>query len=812
MSIVEISAVLKGKLFTGIPVCITEYSIDSRSIINAEQTLFFALKGKHHNAHDYVQSLYANGVRAFVVDECRPDFDALQEANFIQVLDVLAALQLLAATHRRHIPAEIVAITGSNGKTIVKEWIHQLLASRLNLYRSPRSYNSQVGVPLSLLGIPKDASLALIEAGISQPGEMERLQRMISPDIGIFTHLGAAHDEHFQSREEKLREKARLFTSCHTLIGEAGEALDFIRRQLPRTTRFITWGSSPECTVRVHTLHLSQREREVEILHDSERFTLTIPFADTASFENVMQAVCFLLLKKVPISAIQEGVKQLSAIAMRMEIKEGINHCVLINDYYNSDPAAFQLALNTLAMQDPGKERVVILSDFLDSGKDQDFLYQQVAHLLRQARVSQFIGIGPCLEQHRHYFAPHSRFYADTEHFLRQEQRDDFHDQVILIKGARSFRFEFIAGFLQKQSHSTVLEVDLDAMTHNLNHFRSLTPARIAVMVKACSYGSGSVEIASLLQYHRVDYLMVAFADEGIELRAAGITLPIAVMNPEPEAFDNMVLFNLEPEIHSLAVLEAFEQALAKHGVKRFPIHVKLNTGMNRSGFDEHELPALLHFFDSPRTVYIKTLFSHLAGSDEAIHDNFTLEQIHLFTRLSEEIQSRFPHKIWRHILNSAGIERFPEYHFDMVRLGIGLHGISAVGTPLLPVSTFKTHITAIREVPAGISIGYGRRGYTTRPTRIAVIPVGYADGLNRHLSHGVGSLFLKGQRVPIIGNICMDSCMLDVTDTTATLGDEVEIFGRHLLVSDLANKLNTIPYEVLTSVSPRVKRIYYKE
>ena len=808
----EITEIINGTLHSGIPVEITEYSIDSRSVVTPEHTLFFALTGNNHNGHDYIRTLYTDGVRAFVISEFREEFNQLTGANFIVVENVLTALQQLAAHHRQHTQAEVIGITGSNGKTVVKEWLYQLLANDHAVYRSPRSYNSQVGVPLSLLGIDPKTGIAIIEAGISQKGEMQHLQQMIQPTIGIFTHLGDAHGENFASREEKLAEKAQLFTSCQWVIGQTGEALEYIKTRVPSTTSFLLWGEDPKADIHVKTMNIALGHREVQVTFGNKHFILDIPFPDIASYENCMNAVSILLLKQYSPDVITSRVQQLSAIAMRMEIKDGINNCTLVNDYYNSDPSSFQLALNILATQDVSKERVVILSDFMDTGKAGDDLYPSIAETLRQANISLFIGIGKHLSEHRHDFAANARFYEDTEHFLRQEERDNFNNQIILIKGARAFQFEYIAGFLQKQSHSTILEVDLDAMVHNLNHFRSLTDAHIAVMVKAFSYGSGSREIASLLQYHRVDYLMVAFADEGIELRAAGITIPIAVMNPEREAFDNMIMFNLEPEIYALDILEDFNRALNKHGIKRFPVHIKLNTGMNRSGFDEQDLPQLLEFFKTERSVYIRSMFSHLAGSDETMHDEFTLGQIHLFERMTERIQAQFNYKIWRHILNSAGIERFPQYHFDMVRLGIGLHGISATHANLQPVSSFKTYISSIREVPEGQSIGYGRKSYTTRPSRIAVIPVGYADGLNRHLSNRVGNVFIKGKRVPIIGNICMDTCMIDVTDTNATIGDEVEIFGKHILVTELSEQLGTIPYEILTGISHRVKRVYYKE
>ena len=808
----EIAASINGTLHSGIPVEITEYSIDSRSVVTPEHTLFFALTGNNHNGHDYIRTLYSDGMRAFVISEFREEFNQLTGANFIVVENVLTALQQLAAHHRQHMQAEVIGITGSNGKTVVKEWLYQLLANDHAVYRSPRSYNSQVGVPLSLLGIDPKTEIAIIEAGISQKGEMQHLLQMIQPTIGIFTHLGDAHGENFASKEEKLAEKAQLFTSCQWVIGQTGEALEYIKTRVPSTTSFLLWGEDPKADIHVKTMNIALGHREVQVTFGNKHFILDIPFPDIASYENCMNAVSILLLKQYSPDVITSRVQQLSAIAMRMEIKDGINNCTLVNDYYNSDPSSFQLALNILATQDASKERVVILSDFMDTGKAGDDLYPSIAETLRQANISLFIGIGKHLSEHRHDFAANSRFYEDTEHFLRQEERDNFNNQIILIKGARAFQLEYIAGFLQKQSHSTILEVDLDAMVHNLNHFRSLTDAHIAVMVKAFSYGSGSREIASLLQYHRVDYLMVAFADEGIELRAAGITIPIAVMNPEREAFDNMIMFNLEPEIYALDILEDFNRALNKHGIKRFPVHIKLNTGMNRSGFDEQDLPQLLEFFQTERSVYIRSMFSHLAGSDETVHDEFTLGQIHLFERMTERIQAQFNYKIWRHILNSAGIERFPQYHFDMVRLGIGLHGISATHANLQPVSSFKTYISSIRNVPTDQSIGYGRKSYTTRPSRIAVIPVGYADGLNRHLSNRVGNVFIKGKRVPIIGNICMDTCMIDVTDTNATIGDEVEIFGKHILVTELSEQLGTIPYEILTGISHRVKRVYYKE
>lgn len=794
---------------------IREICIDSRSIGEPETTLFFALKGKNNDAHDYVEELYRKGVRNFVVSDKRTAFDCLKEANFYIVGNVLEALQRFATAVRMESRANVIGITGSNGKTVVKEWLYQLLNDDFTVHRSPRSYNSQVGVPLSLSGIDPNTQIAIIEAGISRKGEMEKLQRMILPDIGIFTHLGDAHGENFDSIEEKLAEKAQLFTQCDAVVGREGEAMAYIAGVLKPGARLITWGEGKEAVIRIGNIGTDDRVRRVGLTFEGTEFTIEIPFPDEASFENCLNALCVLLIKGIPPEKIAERVRRLQPIAMRMEIKEGINRCVLINDYYNSDAASFRLALDTLEMQDATKQKVVILSDFVDTGSESRALYHEIAMMLHKAKISVFIGIGEQISSCKAYFlTPECRFYSDTDSFLKQEDRNNFRDQVILIKGARKFRFEYIAGFLQKQSHGTILEVDMDAMVHNLNYFRALTPpnTKIAVMVKAFSYGSGSGEVASLLQYNRVDYLMVAFADEGVELRAAGIQVPIAVMNPEAETFDLMIEFNLEPEIYSLELLEAFDRALAKHGIEKYPVHLKLNTGMNRSGIDPDEVPALLDFFSVKRKVLLRSMFSHLAGSDEAIHDAYTLHQIRTFTDMTEKIQAAFDYRIIRHILNSAGIERFPEYSFDMVRLGIGLHGISAAGANLQPVSTFKTYIVAVRDVKGDQTVGYGRRGVLNRNSRIAVIPVGYADGLNRHLSRGVGQMLVRGKRVPVVGNICMDACMLDITDTDAQVGDEVEIFGKNIPVTELADKLETIPYEVLTAVSHRVKRVYFKE
>lgn len=789
-------------------------SIDSRLVAKPQETIFFAFKGKNHNGHDYVKKMYEEGVRSFVVSEKREEYAALEGAKVFYVEDVLEALQNYAGRHRQAVKAEVIAITGSNGKTIVKEWLYQLLLDDYSVYRSPKSYNSQVGVPISLNGIEESAEIAIIEAGISEKGEMMRLERIIKPNIAIFTHFGDAHSENFSSEQEKLMEKAILFRYADVIIGREGKELDYILSIAGKDATHMVWGEGTKAGVKVEQVEKSKESRTVRITYKEHSFLLTIPFPDEASYENCMNAVCVLLLKGVAPERIMEKVLLLQPVAMRLEIKEGVNRSILIADYYNSDITSFGLALNTLVMQDETKKKVLILSDFVDIKSDPELLYREVADRVKQAGVEQFIGIGEELYRYRNLFAPDSKFYFDTDSFLAQENRNNYRDRVVLLKGARKYHFEYIENFLQRQSHNTLLEVDMDAMIHNLNYYRSLIPeeTKVAIMLKAFAYGSGSGEIANLLQYHGADYFMVAFADEGIALRADGINIPIAVMNPEPDAFDSMIEFELEPEIYALDMLADFDQRLVKHGIENYPVHIKLNTGMNRSGINEGDMAELFDFFRVKRRVELRSVFTHLAAADEPSHDDFTREQIERFTAMSDEIQRHFDYKIMRHILNSAGIERFSESTFDMVRLGIGLHGFGSESAKLVPVSSFKTYIMSVREVKQTETVGYGRKGLLRRDSRIAVVPVGYADGLNRRLSNGAGQMFVRGTKVPVVGNICMDTCMLDVTDTDAQVGDEVEIFGKNIPVSGIAHTLGTIPYEVLTSVAYRVKRVYFKE
>lgn len=814
----KIAEILQCKVRLSDDRVIKSISIDSRSIGEFQYSLFFAIKGKNHNGHTFIESLYQLGVRNFVVSEHSESESEWPEANIFFVEDTVVALQKLALYHRMTMRGEMVAVTGSNGKTIVKEWLAQMLSDTKILYRSPRSYNSQVGVPLALLGIEPQHELAIIEAGISEIGEMERLEAMICPEVVIFTHLGDAHDENFPSRQVKLMEKAKLFAHAPIAIGEASENMDKIFADMTHPNKILfTWSETKTVPASLYVeSEIVGTKRRIVVTYHEKRIALELPFADQASFSNLMHVLSYLFFKGLDIEIIKRHLALLQPIAMRMEIKGGIGEAILIHDYYNSDLASFRIALTTLLAQDKSKKKVVVLSDFVGVGKDKEMLYTSVAQLLLQNNIDLFIGIGTQLEQYRQQFSaiPAMAFYKDVTAFLRSERRSRFKDKVVLLKGARRFKFERIASFLQKQSHTTMLEVDMDAMIANLNYFRGLIPrtTKTAVMVKAFSYGSGSSEIASLLQYHGVDYLMVAYVDEGVELRKNGITIPIAVMNPEIEAFEDMIEYQLEPEIYSMELLYRLDQKLALSGINSYPVHLKFNTGMNRSGMDIDQIEELLDFFNGEEHVEIQSMFSHLAGSDDPELDWFTHKQLALFEQMTSQMGAKLHYKPLRHILNSAGIERFASHHYEMVRLGIGLHGISAVNAKLQPVSRFKTYIVAIREVKKDESVGYGRKGVLQRDSRIAILPVGYADGWNRHLSCGVGEVAINGERVPIVGNICMDACMIDVTDINASVGDEVELFGKQISVTEIADKLETIAYEVLTSVSQRVKRVYYRE
>ncbi|MGQ1888968.1 bifunctional UDP-N-acetylmuramoyl-tripeptide:D-alanyl-D-alanine ligase/alanine racemase [Thermophagus sp. OGC60D27] len=817
-SLDQIAEACGGRLFKKKDSQISRLFIDSRSVYDASEGLFFALRGNRHDGHQFLHQLIEKGVCNFVVREGKLPVALKEKANWIEVPDVLKALQDIGAYHRQHFTVPVLAITGSNGKTIVKEWITQMIGGDLLVARSPRSYNSQVGVPLSVWQMNNRSDLAIIEAGISLPGEMERLERIIHPTMGLFTTLGQAHQENFASQEEKLYEKLRLFKNVTTLFYNADQPMvdTAIKQYYPEKT-LLSWGRSPEATLRLLEVADVNEHKQLRLKYENDVFNIEIPFTDRMSVENVLPVVLFLLHQDYPVATISQRAMSLVSVAMRLEQKEGINHNLLINDTYNSDITSLEMALDFLVQQSrkKGVNRTVILSDLLQTGLPDDDLYPLVANLIKEKEIDRFIGVGSSLMRHASLFGGEARFFETTEDLLKAISSFRFREEAILVKGSRRFSFERVVQQLELKRHATVMEINLDALTHNLNQYRRLLKpeTRVLAMVKAFSYGSGSYEIAAALQYQNIDYLGVAFADEGVELRRAGISVPIIVMNPEEKSFGQMIDYNLEPEIYNFRVLEAFHRVVQSENRHQVAVHLKIDTGMHRMGFSEDEIEELIGRMKQKPDLKIKSVFSHLAGSDDANHDDFTKSQIHLFKAVCERLKGGLNTDFWMHILNSAGIERFPEAQFDMVRLGIGLYGIGAGKIEALRnVITLKSFISQIRAVAAGDTIGYNRAGNLGRDGKIGIVPVGYADGLNRRLSNGKGRMLIRGRRAPIVGNICMDMCMVDLTDLDAVEGDEVIVFGDNYPVTEMARLLGTIPYEVLTGISRRVVRVYYRE
>ncbi len=816
-SLKEIATITGGKL-TGKDISIRRIVTDSRVSTDPEGSVFFALKGQRHDGHTYIPDLYHSGIRAFVVSELKEEFSALADASFISVPDTLAALQQFASAHRRRFSCPVIAITGSNGKTIVKEWLNFCLAGDYILTRSPKSYNSQLGVPLSVMLLDEGSQLAIFEAGISQPGEMQKLQVILKPDIGIFTTIGEAHQENFQSLRQKVREKLVLFKSCPVLIYCHDH--DLIREEIQslsemKDVRTFTWSIKGDGDIQVSHVIRETNKTYFRVSWSGHNIELSIPFTDPASFENAMHCVALLLWMHTDVGRISERLNDLPPIAMRLEQKSAINDCTLINDSYNSDINSLSIALDLLNRQTQHQKKTVILSDIFQSGKSQPELYSMVASMMQEKGVSRLIGIGASIKANGSHFTGNTEFFETTPDYIAAFNPENYSNEAILLKGSRHFEFERIAALLEQKKHTTRIEVNLGALAHNLNYFRSLLKpgTKTMVMVKALSYGSGRHEIANVLQFQRVDYLGVAFADEGMSLRQAGITLPIIVMNPEPESFDVMIRHRLEPEVYSFRILDMFNQALGRNQEIGYPVHIKIDTGMHRLGFAPAETRKLGDELSRLRSMKAATVFSHLAGSDEETHDAFTRQQVDIFTNASGQLIEALDYPVIRHILNSSGIERFPEAQFEMVRLGIGLYGISNVAPEKLRnVSTLKSTVLQVKPVFPGDTVGYGRKGVIGRPSEIAIVPVGYADGINRKLGNGSGRFLVKGLPVPIIGNVCMDMTILDVTGIHAKEGDEVIIFGDEHPVTDLAGTLETIPYEILTSISERVKRIYLYE
>jgi len=809
---------------------VSELLTDSRSVSNAAQTLFFALRTHAGDGHDYIEDLYEKGVRNFVVDDNYLVAERCYDANYLVVEEPLAALQSLAAYHRRRFrELPVIAITGSTGKTTVKEWLYQLLCDDFHIVRSPRSYNSQIGVPLSLWEIDDNTSLAIIEAGISTTGEMQRLQAMIRPTIGVITNIGAAHDEGFASIEEKAREKARILTSCESVIYGSDnvpvqEAVAPIVASGAAET--ISWSFNDEqASIFVTDIRRSDETTTItlnisRLLPQEQPLVVEIPFTGAQETENAVTCVAVALSLHVAPAKIAERMRELTPVGARIDVLGGINNCTLVVDGYTSDYNSLPGALDFLRRRCESRRNAVILSDLQPENFEEEELYAHVSDLLAERKVNRLYAIGPRFCAHRNCFGniAETHFFTSTDEFLATVPLGDFDDEVILLKGAPEFEFERIANLLLARHHQTVEEVDLSALTANFKFFRSLLRRGVKTvgMVKASGYGVGSVEIAQTLLDAGCDYLAVAAQDEGVELRRAGINAPIIVLNPMATNYKTMFRHRLEPEVYSIEQCRAIVREGTTYGVSAFPIHVKIDSGMHRLGFTKEQLPELIDLLRGQQVAQAHSVFTHLCVADEPEQDAYTREQLQYFDTCAQMLREAFPQwHILRHALNTSGIVRFPHNQYDMVRIGIGLYGIRTVfdgsEDALRPVATLRAPIISIKEWDEGTTIGYGRRGVLLRHSRIATVSIGYADGIDRHCGNGAISVWVDSTLCPTVGNICMDAMMIDITDAHCGVGDMVEIFGNNTPIEQLSDACGTIPYEILTSVSPRVRRIYFK-
>lgn len=819
LSAIQISSIVNGELHISSSFQdfgISEIITDSRTFFGGTNVAFIALSGPVFNGHHYIAQLHKKNVQLFIISD-KKFID--NKASYILVEDTQLALQQLAAYNRNLFKNTVIGITGSNGKTVIKEWLYDLLKEGQKIVRSPKSYNSQVGVALSAMLITPEFDLAILEAGISEPGEMQKLAPIIQPKIGMLTNIGDAHQENFKSLNEKLNEKLKLFAGSEKLVFRSDRLYSkaiFSFCSQHRVTP-INWSLDDTSAAIQFRSKVKSETTAIEAKIGGEHYSFQISFTDDSAIENACHCFAAIIaLGKNP----KEYLPRFSAlppIAMRLEIIRGINNCLLINDYYNSDLNSLSIALSVLKQQaNKGQlKKHVILSDIQQTGIKTAELYKRVNQLLQEWKIDKLTAIGNELYKHQDIFQLESEFYTDCNEFEKSFIRSNYTSSAILLKGAREFKLEKIASLLQEKAHQTVLEINLNALVHNLNSFRRLLrpETKMMAMVKAFSYGSGDVEIAHLLQRQNINYLAVAVADEGVQLRSAGITVPIVVMNPEHDSFQNIIDYNLEPNIYSSTLLQEFAKLVAEFGLSQFPIHIKIDTGMNRLGLKtKEEINEVISFIRSNKHLKIQSIFSHLAGSDEPELDTFTNEQFEKFDYLAALLEKAFDYKMDKHILNSAGIERFPDRQMDMVRLGIGLYGISQTGLPLQQISRLRTTVSQVKTIRKEETTGYGRKGKFNQQSKIAIIPMGYADGINRKLGNKKGNAIVNGHKVPIIGNICMDMLMLDVTNIEVSPGDTVEIFGPNISVQELAEQLETIPYEILTSISQRVKRIYLQE
>lgn len=822
----SISKILKGELLqqTGYPE-IEHVLLDSRKLLIPETSLFIPLVSERRNAHAYIDELYEKGVSNFVVSEAPPD-GKYPKANIILVKNTMQALHMLVAYHRQQFNIPVIGVTGSNGKTIVKEWLYQLLEKDYNIVRSPKSYNSQIGVPLSVWQMRPDNQLAIFEAGISQPGEMVNLEKIIRPTIGIFTNVGEAHNEGFLNVRQKVNEKLILFMKSDVLIyckdylalNECVNNFHHLvgKRERDNDLQLLTWSRKTDADLKVISVDKDQQRTRIDALYKQEPVHITIPFVDEGSIENAIHCWALMLYLGKPHDVIRQRMEHLGNIAMRLELRQGINNCSIINDSYNSDLGSLAIALEFLQQQRQHPTHTVILSDILQSGKSEGSLYEQVAEMIEQKGIQKLIGIGKNIMREKQSFRNlKAKFYASTEDFLQQHDTADFQNETILVKGARVFAFERIGKLLEQKAHQTILEIDLGAIAHNVKVYQSmLRPStKVMAMVKAFSYGSGSFEIANLLQFHGVDYLAVAYADEGVELRRAGITLPIMVMNPEPSTFDAILQWNLEPELYSMHILQQFEEVAQYAQKTAYPVHIKLDTGMHRLGFEKQDIEALAQRLREHGLFRVRSVFSHLAASEDPGKDAFTRKQAELFNQMSDSFQRLIGYPVPRHIANSAAIHRHPDLQLDIVRLGIGMYGVDAALDKLRNVSTLKTTVAQLKHIPVGDTVGYGGKWTAKGPSVIATVRIGYADGYPRSLGNGKGQMLIRNKMAPVAGVVAMDMLMLDVTHIPdVEEGDEVIVFGEALPVQQVAAWADTIPYEILTGISQRVKRVYFQE
>jgi alanine racemase len=821
----QIAEIIKAKTFNkNVDTRIEHILLDSRKLLFSSASIFFALAGPRRAGSVFIDNLYQKGVRCFVVDEefGNPEIEKFTKATFLQVSNVLKALQLLTAYHRRQFSFPVIGITGSNGKTIVKEWLYQLLQADYSIVRSPKSYNSQIGVPLSVWQMGEANTMGIFEAGISLPDEMENLEEIIQPTIGIFTNIGDAHSEGFENIAEKLKEKMLLLANAAAVVYCKDEKIvDEAMKHLHKKNNAVLfgWGRDEAATLCISNIQVQPFNTVIKGFYRGKKISISIPFTNDAAIKNAVTCWCVLLHLQIDDEIIQERMLQLKPVEMRLELKQGINNCSVINDSYSADITSLSIALDFLQQQQQHPKRTVIISDILQSGKTNKQLYAEVSGILQQKNIDRLIGIGTEMLKYSDDFSTieETAFFSSTAEFLQKFPAMHFHNESILLKGARLFEFEQISHLLEEKIHQTVLEINLNAITHNLNSYQQLLNpgVKLMAMVKAFSYGSGGFEIANLLQFHRVDYLGVAYADEGVELRKAGITLPIMVMNAEEVTYDVLVQHNLEPELFSFGILSTFKDYLVRNGIPDYPVHIKLDTGMRRLGFEQKDIEELCSRLKSTSAFKIQSVFSHLAASDSVLHDDFTNAQAKAFLEGCTRIQQITGYTFLRHIANTSAIHRHKDLQFDMVRLGIGLYGVDAdpvVQQQLKNVTTLKTTISQIKKIKAGESVGYSRKGMATSDSVIATVRVGYADGYPRLLSNGVGKMLVNGKLVPVIGNVCMDMTMLDISGVDAKEGDEVIVFGEALPVNEMAVLAQSIPYEILTGISQRVKRVYFEE